>query len=110
MLLALCEVAIAHGIHTMISNYEPHLARIYRKAGAELDQLGKADGYGRRPVCCGAFEVSPRILNQMRAKLEITRPLYERPIKRDASISSLLATADAVSARRAVTTDTPFAA
>ena len=110
MLLALCEVAIAHGIHTMISNYEPHLARIYRKAGAELDQLGKADGYGRRPVCCGAFEVSPRILNQMRAKLEITRPLYERPIKRDASISSLLATADAVSARRALTTDTPFAA
>ena len=79
MLLALCEVALAHGIHTMISNYEPHMARIYRKAGAELDQLGRAEGYGKRPVCCGAFEVSERILGVMRAKLGVEAPLYRRP-------------------------------
>ena len=78
MLLALCEVAMAHGVHTMISNYEPHMARIYKKAGAELDQLGRADGYGKRPVCAGAFEVSDRILAQMRAKLDVTEPLYVR--------------------------------
>jgi len=57
MLLALCECAIAHGIHTMISNYEPHLKRVYQRAGAEVDELGRADGFGKRPVCCGSFEV-----------------------------------------------------
>ncbi|WP_353646895.1 acyl-homoserine-lactone synthase [Mesorhizobium sp. WSM2239] len=79
LLLALCEVALAHGIHTMVSNYEPHLKRIYQKAGAELDELGRADGYGMRPVCCGAFEVSKRILTAMRKKLGVKEALYQGP-------------------------------
>ncbi|TGQ28079.1 acyl-homoserine-lactone synthase [Mesorhizobium sp. M00.F.Ca.ET.216.01.1.1] len=78
MLLALCEVALAHGIHTMVSNYEPHLKRVYQKAGAALDEIGRADGYGKRPVCCGVFEVSERILGAMREKLDIAEPLYPR--------------------------------
>ena len=78
LLLALCEVALAHGIHTMVSNYEPHLKRIYRKAGAELDEVGRADGYGKRPVCCGLFEVSERVLVAMREKLGVTAPLYSK--------------------------------
>jgi acyl homoserine lactone synthase len=76
MLLALCECAIEHGIHTLISNYEPHLRRIYRRAGAEVQELGRADGFGRLPVCCGTFEVSPGILKKMRAALKIHKPLY----------------------------------
>ncbi len=79
LLLALGEVALAHGIHTMVSNYEPHLKRIYQKAGAELDELGRADGYGTRPVCCGVFEVSKRILTAMRKKLGLTEALYRIP-------------------------------
>jgi len=47
LLLALCEAALANGINTMISNYEPHMRRVYQKAGAELDELGRSDGYGR---------------------------------------------------------------
>lgn len=76
LLLALCEVALAHGIHTLVSNYEPHLKRIYQKAGAELEEIGRADGYGKRPVCCGIFEVSERIRTAMREKLGVTEPLY----------------------------------
>ncbi len=79
LLLALCEAALASGIHTMISNYEPHMRRVYQKAGAELDELGRSDGYGRFPVCCGAFEVSHRVLGAMRAKLQVEDPLYRRP-------------------------------
>lgn len=79
LLLALCEAALANGINTMISNYEPHMRRIYQKAGAELDELGRSDGYGRYPVCCGAFEVSPRVLGAMREKLLVSGPLYRRP-------------------------------
>ena len=79
LLLALCEAALANGIHTMISNYEPHMRRVYQKAGAELDELGRSDGYGRFPVCCGAFEVSHRVLCAMRDKLQVDRPLYHRP-------------------------------
>lgn len=71
LLLALCEIALDNGIHTMISNYEPHMKRVYQKAGAELDELGRSDGYGRFPVCCGAFEVSPRVLAVMRRKIKV---------------------------------------
>lgn len=83
LLVALCEFCLDHGIHTMISNYEPHLARLYRRAGARLHELGRADGFGRLPVCCGAFEVSQDVLQAMRAALGLTFPLYnaERPLK-----------------------------
>lgn len=79
MLLALCECALAHGIRTMISNYEPHLRRIYRRAGADVNELGRADGYGRHPVCCGAFEVSARVLDKMRRALHIDAPVFSKP-------------------------------
>ncbi len=79
LLLALCEAALANGINTMISNYEPHMRRVYQRAGAELDELGHSDRYGRHPVCCGAFEVSHRVLGAMRAKLQVDWPLYHRP-------------------------------
>ncbi len=78
LLLALCECAMEHGVHTMISNYEPHMVRMYRKAGAEVQELGRADGYGRFPVCCGAFEVSPQIRAKMQAALGVTAPLYSK--------------------------------
>lgn len=82
LLVALCEVAMTNGIDTLVSNYEPHMRRLYRRAGAELEELGRADGYGRLPVCCGAFEVSARILSKMRAALHVTQPLsgYRQPI------------------------------
>lgn len=44
----LCEVALDHGIETLVSNYEPHLKRLYERAGAELEELGRAtdlDGF-----------------------------------------------------------------
>lgn len=78
LLLALCECALAHGIHTMISNYEPHLKRVYKRAGAEVDELGRSHGYGKHPVCCGAFEVSTTVLERMRAALQIDMPLYSK--------------------------------
>jgi N-acyl-L-homoserine lactone synthetase len=78
LLLALCECALAHGIHTMISNYEPHLKRIYKRAGAEVDELGRSDGYGKYPVCCGAFDVSNHVLIKMRAALKVDLPLYRK--------------------------------
>ena len=69
MLLALCERALDAGIHTMISNYEPPTLRLYQIAGARIQVLGKADKYGKRPVCAGAFEVSREVLRDMRHKL-----------------------------------------
>ena len=79
LLLALCEVALDNGIDTLVSNYEPHMKRIYQRAGAEFDELGRADGFGRFPVCCGAFEFSERILAEMRRKMRVPEPLYTSP-------------------------------
>jgi acyl homoserine lactone synthase len=76
--LAVTEVARAHAIHTLIFNYEPQMRRIYARAGAEIQELGRADGYGRRPVCCGAFEVSESVIQGMRAALGVDAPLYSR--------------------------------
>ncbi|WP_373236393.1 acyl-homoserine-lactone synthase [Cohaesibacter celericrescens] len=78
MFVALCECAIEHGIHTMVSNYEPQMKRVYRRAGVEVNELGRADGYGKRPVCCGMFEVSKEILETMRSKVEIQESLYSK--------------------------------
>lgn len=91
LLLALCECAMVHGIHTMISNYEPHMARVYRRAGAEVDELGRADGYGLRPVCCGAFEVSERVLDRMRVSLGLEQPLYQKRVPARSVASQLQA-------------------
>ncbi|WP_370322395.1 acyl-homoserine-lactone synthase [Oricola sp.] len=68
MLMALAECALDNSIHTLVSNYEPHMKRIYNRAGAPLNEIGKADGFGRRPVCCGLFEVSRRTIEAMREK------------------------------------------
>ena len=78
MLVALCEVALAHGIHTMISNYEPHMKRLYKRAGAKVHELGSAEGFGKHPVCCGSFEVSENVLSAMQSAMNLTMPLYSR--------------------------------
>ncbi|MEL6948115.1 MAG: acyl-homoserine-lactone synthase [Pseudomonadota bacterium] len=77
MLLALCETALDHGIHTMVSNYEPPTRRLYKMAGAPLEELGRSDGFGRRPVCAGTFEVSEAVLSTMRKRLGVTERLME---------------------------------
>lgn len=93
MLLALCEVAIEHGIHWMVSNYEPQMKRIYKRAGVDVLELGRADEYGKYLVCCGQFEVSQSILQTMRDKLNIQDPLYAPERVRNAILSTQSAAA-----------------
>lgn len=76
LLLALCEAALHHGIATLVSNFEPMMSRVYRKAGLRYTLRGKSDGYGLRPVCCASFEVSEPVLAGMRAAMKIDLPLF----------------------------------
>jgi len=87
LLLALCEASLDHGIRRLVSNFEPSMSRVYRKAGLSYDMHGKADGYGARPVCCASFEVTKPVLAKMRAALGIDLPLY----RRSATATSLVA-------------------
>lgn len=87
LLVALCEFALDHGIHTMISNYEPYARRLYTRAGAQVHELGRADGFGRHPVCCGAFEISTEVLGTMRATVGLTAPLYQGVFSTETSLS-----------------------
>lgn len=80
MCLALAECAVSHCIHTLICNYEPHMARIYRRTGCPVQELGRADGYGRRPVCCGAFYMSSDTVMTMRQTQAVDLPLYQLPL------------------------------
>lgn len=75
LLVALCEAALSLGIRRMVCNFEPAMARVYRRAGVRMTMHGSADGYGRRPVCCASFEVSVDALDQMRRTVGIETPL-----------------------------------
>jgi acyl homoserine lactone synthase len=76
LLLALCEVSLAHGITRLVSNFEAPLSRIYRRAGLTYHLHGRADCYSERPVFCASFDVSPACLAQMRATIGVDLPLY----------------------------------
>lgn len=91
VLVALCEFALEHDIHTLVSNYEPHLKRLYHRAGARVQELGRAEGFGRFPVCCGAFEVSLDVLRAMRLKLGLSEPLYRRQERPSAAVPAFCA-------------------
>ena len=80
----MCECGLSHGSKTLVSNYEPHLARVYRRAGLAVEEVGRADGYGRSPVCCGIFEVSEEVRTRMQQALGVGAPLYAgyRPHKK----------------------------
>ena len=81
LLLALCEAALAFGIRRLVSNFEPMMSRVYRRAGVRMQMHGSADGYGRRPVCCASFAVSDQVRRDMRQALGVTAPLL-RPMAR----------------------------
>jgi len=76
--LATAECAVAHSIQTLICNYEPYMKRVYARAGATVQELGRADKYGRRPVCCGAFRMNHQTVADMRGALKVDLPLYQR--------------------------------
>ena len=77
LLLALCECCLDHRIHTLVSNYEPHFRRIYQRTGLHVTELGRSDGFGRFPVCCGIFDVTEETRQTMRQILNVRRPLYK---------------------------------
>lgn len=78
LLLALCEAALAHNIHRLVSNFEAPVVRVYRRAGLRFHLHGEADGYGARPVRCGSFAVDPNVLSTMRAQLGVMTPIFTR--------------------------------
>lgn len=75
LFLALCEAGLALGVRRMVSNFEPAMSRIYRRAGLNYDLHGKADGYGKRPVCCASFAVTIPVLAEMRRKIGVDLPV-----------------------------------
>lgn len=76
LLLALCEVALTHGINRLVSNFEAPMSRIYRRSGLDYQLHGRADCYSERPVFCASFEVTPARLRIMRRTIGIDLPLY----------------------------------
>lgn len=76
LLLGLCEFGLRSGITMIAANFDPVMRRVYHRSGCEVDIIGTTDAFGTRPVCCGTFEVSTRILRQMRNKLGIDQPIF----------------------------------
>ncbi|MBF2716832.1 acyl-homoserine-lactone synthase [Agrobacterium vitis] len=80
MLLTVYECALAHGIKAIVANYEPRLKKIYDRAGADVLEIGRADGYGKYPVCCGTFEINHQGRENMRHALKVHEPLFSRDV------------------------------
>lgn len=77
--LAGAECAVVHGISSVVANYEPHMKRIYQRAGLRINEIGRADGYGKLPVCCGHFPISREIVEHSRSVLGLDRPHERTP-------------------------------
>ena len=75
MLAALCECGLAIGAKSMVSHFEAPMRRIYRRAGIEPKILGQADGYGKRPVYCGQFDITPELLKKIRISIGVDFPI-----------------------------------
>lgn len=78
LLVALCESALALNISRLVSNFESCMSRVYRRAGLVYDLHGKADGYGKKPVYCASFAVTPQVLARMRKKTGIDLSLFTK--------------------------------
>lgn len=76
MLAALCECGLAIGAKSMVSNFEAPMRRVYRRAGIEPKILGQADGYGKRPVYCGQFDINSDLLKTIRVSLGLDFPIF----------------------------------
>lgn len=77
LMLAICELGLKSGIELVVANFDPVMIRMYRRIGCEVDVLGRTEVPGGRPVCLGAFEISPRALNAGRARLGVTGPILK---------------------------------
>jgi acyl homoserine lactone synthase len=75
LFLSLCEASLALGVRRLVSNFEPAMSRVYRRAGLDYVMHGKADGYGARAVCCASFEVSMPVLQKMRRTIGVDLPV-----------------------------------
>lgn len=71
LFLALCEAGLALNIRRIVSNFEPGLSRIYRRAGLKYTLHGRADGYGAKPIYCASFSVTTKVLGEMRAHIGV---------------------------------------
>lgn len=72
LMLAICELGLKSGIEMVVANFDPVMIRMYRRIGCEVDVLGRTDIHGGRPVCLGAFEISPEALNSGRARMGVS--------------------------------------
>jgi acyl homoserine lactone synthase len=72
LMLAICELGLKSGIEMVVANFDPVMIRMYRRIGCEVDVLGRTDAIGRRPVCLGAFAISPEALRSGRARLGVS--------------------------------------
>lgn len=79
MFIALCEAALELKLSRLVSNFEACMSRVYRRVGLAYDLHGKADCYGKKPVYCASFAVTPQVLAKMRKKTGVDLPLFTKP-------------------------------
>lgn len=71
LFLALSEAGLELKIRRIVSNFEPGLSRIYRRAGLKYTLHGRADGYGAKPIYCASFSVTTEVLAEVRARIGV---------------------------------------
>ncbi len=73
MLIAGVEFGVAAGAEAFLANFDDVRLRTWRRAGARIDVIGTAPGFGHGPVHLGLMEVSAAALDDLSARL--CRPL-----------------------------------
>lgn len=78
MLAALGELGLERGIEAIVGNFDPLMLRVYRRAGVEVDVIGRSESFGARPVCLGLFDVRDDIYRGICDRFGFKAPLIGR--------------------------------
>lgn len=73
MLIAGVEFGVEAGVEAFLANFDDVRLRTWRRAGARIDVIGTAPGFGHGPVHLGLMEVSAAALADLSGRLR--RPL-----------------------------------
>lgn len=88
MLAAIGELGLQRGIKAIVGNFDPLMLRIYRRAGVEVDVIGRTETFGTRPVCLGLFDVRNDIYRGICEKLGFETPLIGQAKKTAAALAA----------------------
>ena len=77
LLLALCEIALTNGIHTLVTAYQPSMRRIFNLAGIHMNEMCHFNEIAKTSYYVGSFPVTAEYIMKMQQRLKVEASLLK---------------------------------